>query len=126
MDHRLNRLNAKESLVWDKAYEEFCKTGVWNLGDEKMAQKMKVYLVEKAIGGKRLEPIAIKTNFEIAFGLIESGDVGLITEMEIDEVYPEGLGACEHWHFDPNELDSSGERLDEFHRKEVDSESSMS
>ena len=68
---------------------------------------MKVYLVEKVIG-KRLEPISIKTNFEIAFGLIESGDVGLITEMETDKVYPEGLGICEHWHFDPNELDDEG------------------
>ena len=72
---------------------------------------MKVYLVEKVIG-KRLEPIAIKTNFEIAFGLITNVDVGLITEMEIDEVYPEGLGICEHWHFDPNELDSDGKRRD--------------
>ena len=43
MDHRLNRLNAKESLVWDMAYEKFCKTGIWDFGDEKMAKTIKVF-----------------------------------------------------------------------------------
>lgn len=65
---------------------------------------MKVYLVEVVIG-KRLEAISIQTNWEKALGLITSAQVGTITEMIIDEGYPEGIGICEHWHFDPNELD---------------------
>jgi hypothetical protein len=44
------------------------------------------------------EALAIKTNFELAVGLI--GDrKGIITEMIIDEEYPEGVGTCNHWHF---------------------------
>ena len=43
MDHRLNRLNKKESLVWDRAYEKFCKTGEWDFGEEKMAKTIKVF-----------------------------------------------------------------------------------
>lgn len=78
---------------------------------------MKVFLVEKVIG-KKLEPIALKTNWTRAFYLIGRQDVGLITEMIIDEEYPEGIGECQHRHFDPNELDDDGERRDEFHRME--------
>ncbi len=74
----------------------------------------KVYIVEKMIGpGKRtMEVIALKTNWEIAYGLIGKEDTGMITEMYIDEEYPEGIGVCRHWHFDPNEKDDDGNRLD--------------
>ena len=92
MSQHLNRLNDEEAAVWDKMFKEFCEA----------EKKMKVYLVEKVIG-KRLEAISIKTNFEIAFGLIESDQVGLITEMIVDEVYPEGIGVCKHWHFGEDE-----------------------
>ena len=66
---------------------------------------MIVYLVEVMMGESigRLEVIGIKTNWEIAFGLIKSGQVGLITEMIVDELYPEGIGVCEHWHFGEDE-----------------------
>lgn len=61
---------------------------------------MKVYLVQVEIDESgRFEPIAIKTNFEVAMGLFGKDDVALITEMELDEEYPEGIGICEHWHF---------------------------
>ena len=85
MGQHLNRLNAEEAAEWDEAYKRFCETGKWE------ECEMKVYLVEKVIG-KKLEVVAIKTNFEVAFGLIKSGQVGLITEMIVDEVYPEGIG----------------------------------
>jgi len=60
---------------------------------------MKVYFVEVQFAvGERLEPIGLKSNFEAAYGLI--GDrVGIITEMEVDKEYPEGIGICQHWHF---------------------------
>ena len=74
---------------------------------------MKVYLVEKLIG-KKMEPIAIKTNWELAWYFVNGkDDVGMITEMIVDEVYPTGIGVCRHWHFDPKELDSEGNRLDD-------------
>jgi hypothetical protein len=72
---------------------------------------MRVFLVEKVIG-KKLEPIAIETNWTIAFGLIKADDVGIITEMNLREVYPDGIGVCQHWHFDPNEKYEDGSRLD--------------
>lgn len=104
MSQHLNRLNDEEAVEFDKAFGEFCKT-------ENEENEMKLYLVEVVLG-KRLETIAVKTNFEVAFGLIKSGQVGLITEMIVDEVYPEGIGVCNHWHFDPDEKDDEGNRLD--------------
>lgn len=58
---------------------------------------MKVYLVEKLIGNK-MEPIAIKTNWELAWYLVNGNNVGIITEMEVDKEYLEGIGICQHWH----------------------------
>lgn len=95
MSQHLNRLNAEESVEWDEAFEKFCETGQWE-------EQMKVYLVETKRKCLGLEAISIQTNFEKAVGLV--GDsVGLITELVVDEVYPEGIGVCNHWHFDPNE-----------------------
>lgn len=39
MDHRLNRLNAKESLEWDEAYKRFCETGVWEEPNESLPRR---------------------------------------------------------------------------------------
>lgn len=110
MGQHLNRLDKKDALKWDTAYGQFCKTGVWNLRDGQMAKITKVYLVQKVIG-KRLEIIAIKTNWEIAWGLIRKDEIGIVTEMFVDKDYPEGVGICDHWHCDPNEKDADGKRL---------------
>ena len=61
---------------------------------------MKVYLVEIVMGeGKKsLETISLKTTFTAAWDLL-GDNVGIITEIVVDEVYPEGIGICTHWHF---------------------------
>lgn len=62
---------------------------------------MIVYLVEVVIREK-LHPIAIKTNWEIAYNLI-GNRAGLITEMVIDKEYPER--SWKQWAFGEGEKD---------------------
>lgn len=72
---------------------------------------MKVYLVEKLIvtcfpnrpGIPKMEPVALKTKWYEAHALMDTEDVGIITEIEIDKDYPEGIGVCRHWHY-PDEV----------------------
>ena len=61
------------------------------------------YLVEAEVNGS-LQPISIQCDYPSAMRLAEDKK-GIVTEMELDEVYPEGLAVCEHWHFgeDKNE-----------------------
>lgn len=64
---------------------------------------MKVFLVEVFLEG-RLEPVAIKRNFEDALGIVNSFGRGSIVEMLVDAEYLEGVGVCDHWHIpEPNE-----------------------
>ncbi|MBE3101250.1 MAG: hypothetical protein IMZ47_03155 [Firmicutes bacterium] len=65
---------------------------------------MKIYLVEvELVKGQPLEPIAAKINFEMAYGLV-GGRVAIVTEMNLDEEYPNGIGVCRHWHFGEEEV----------------------
>jgi len=65
---------------------------------------MKVYLVEvELVKGGKLEPIAVKINFELAYGLV-GGRVAIVTEIYLDEEYPDGIGGCQHWHFGEEEV----------------------
>ena len=58
---------------------------------------MKVYLVEVVVDGI-LQPIAIKTNWELASYLV-NGKNGRITEMIMDKEYFNGIQICFHWNF---------------------------
>lgn len=60
---------------------------------------MTVYLVEvQKVEDGMLEPLAIKTNWELAHYLV-NGKNGRITEMKIDKEYPDGLLWCLHWNY---------------------------
>ena len=39
MGQHLNRLNAEESLEWDKAYKRFCETGEWEEPNESLPRR---------------------------------------------------------------------------------------
>lgn len=58
-----------------------------------------VYLVEEVTprGKNSLEPISIQTDLEKAKALL-NGKEGIVTEIIVDEVYPDGIGVCDHWH----------------------------
>lgn len=92
MSQHLNRLNDKEANEFDVAFDKFCKA-------ENQENEMKVYLVEvQIVGDGILEPIAIKTNWELAHYLV-NGKNGRITEMTVDKEYPDGTQMCLHWNF---------------------------
>lgn len=57
---------------------------------------MKVYLVEKVDGG-HLEPLGVFKNKGDAIKTLGSLE-GIVTEMELDKSYPNGIGVCKHWH----------------------------
>ena len=60
---------------------------------------MTVYLVEvQKVEDGMLEPLAIKTNWELAHYLV-NGKNGRITEIEIDKEYLDGLQLCLHWNY---------------------------
>ena len=59
---------------------------------------MKIYLAENVIEYNdryTREPVGIFSSKRKAQKEIKSG---IVTEIEIDEVYKEGIGICEHWH----------------------------
>jgi len=58
---------------------------------------MIVFLVEIVMHDD-LEPISIKNNYEEAEALLK-GKKGIITKMILNEVYPDGICVCNHWHF---------------------------
>lgn len=66
---------------------------------------MVFYLVEVVMDDK-LEVISLQCDWPSAKKLLE-GRTGIISELNLDEVYPEGIGVCQHWHF-PEE-DDTGE-----------------
>ena len=38
MAEHSNRLTNEDALKWDKAFQQFCKTGVWNMTKEKITE----------------------------------------------------------------------------------------
>ena len=57
-----------------------------------------VYLVEKVEPDKHLEPVAICTSFELAHKLLKANKY-LISRLEINYNYENGIGSCQHWHY---------------------------
>lgn len=58
---------------------------------------MKVYLVEGKIGEK-MEPVAIKTDKDVAFLVARLYAENLVTEIDTDKEYFQGIGLQDHWH----------------------------
>jgi hypothetical protein len=64
------------------------------------------YLAEVPING-RLQPVGLFSGKQAAFNAVEHiafqvkaiGEFGLVTELEVGKVFPEGIGGCKHWHF---------------------------
>jgi len=57
-----------------------------------------IYLVEKVEPDKRLEAIAICSSFEKAHKFLKNNKY-LISKLEINFNYEDGIGSCEHWHY---------------------------
>jgi len=67
---------------------------------------MKQYLVEQ-VWDKHLGVVALKMSWHAAHAMMV-GKQGIITEMEVDVEYPEGIGACNHWHYDADGPEQNG------------------
>lgn len=70
MCQHLNRLNKAESLLWDKAWDIFIKTGVWEMPKRKT---IKEELVRGPMGTmKEMAEKGIETNIPITIGTHKS------------------------------------------------------
>ena len=81
---------------------------------------MLVYLIEVVVKlvrpegypeKKKLEPIAVIEDLSRWKEVFEAADgtEGIIIEMEVGDMYPTGLGRCNHWHVLNGEVDSADE-----------------
>ncbi len=57
-----------------------------------------IYLIEKVEPDNHLAPIAVCTSFNLAHTLLKA-DKYLISKMEINHFYEDGIGKSEHWHY---------------------------
>lgn len=61
----------------------------------------KVWLVEKYDEGmQRMEPVAVVSSEERARALCRPFKEAMYTEMEIDQIYLEGIGSQPHFHWE--------------------------
>jgi hypothetical protein len=65
---------------------------------------MKVFLVEIKDHDQRMEPVGILTSPTKVVKLMKDHS-GIVTEMETNEIYLDGIGICNHWHIDPESED---------------------
>ena len=65
-----------------------------------------IYLAE-AYKNNKLEPLGIFSDFEAARAvciLSSYQNKSLLTELELDKIYADGIGVAKHWHYENGEL----------------------
>lgn len=106
-NHMLN--HPKADRLWDLAWEHGHSSGLQDVihyYEEflSLVQDSTVYLVERSVGGKYMEPVAICSSpdqvskAENAVMKREGTFVGIVTTISVDKIYLEGIGTCDHQH----------------------------